>query len=78
MSRAPRVSVLVFPGTWSERDFAHVAGLLGWEARPTFSELVREMVRVIALSITVVTLALRILRKFSRIRSNTTTDSLTE
>jgi phosphoribosylformylglycinamidine synthase I len=33
MSRAPRVSVLVFPGTWSERDFAHVAGLLGWEAR---------------------------------------------
>jgi phosphoribosylformylglycinamidine synthase len=25
--------VLVFPGTWSERDFAHVAGLLGWEAR---------------------------------------------
>lgn len=33
MSRAPRVAVLVFPGTWSERDFAHVAGLLGWEAR---------------------------------------------
>lgn len=33
MSRAPRVSVLVFPGTWSERDFAHVASLLGWEAR---------------------------------------------
>jgi phosphoribosylformylglycinamidine synthase len=25
--------VLVFPGTWSDRDFAHVAGLLGWEAR---------------------------------------------
>jgi phosphoribosylformylglycinamidine synthase len=25
--------VLVFPGTWSERDFAHVAGeVLGWEA----------------------------------------------
>lgn len=33
MSRAPRVAVVVFPGTWSERDFAHVAGLLGWEAR---------------------------------------------
>ena len=33
MSRAPRVAVLVFPGTWSDRDFVHVAGLLGWEAR---------------------------------------------
>lgn len=33
MSRAPRVAVVVFPGTWSEHDFAHVAGLLGWEAR---------------------------------------------
>ena len=33
MSRAPRVSVLVFPGTWSERDFAHVGGLLGWDVR---------------------------------------------
>lgn len=33
MSRSPRVAVVVFPGTWSERDFAHVAGLLGWEAR---------------------------------------------
>ena len=33
MSRSPRVAVIVFPGTWSERDFAHVAGLLGWEAR---------------------------------------------
>jgi phosphoribosylformylglycinamidine synthase I len=30
---APRVAVAVFPGTWSERDFAHVAGILGWEAR---------------------------------------------
>ena len=30
----PRVTVAVFPGTWSERDFAHVAGaVLGWEAR---------------------------------------------
>jgi phosphoribosylformylglycinamidine synthase len=33
VSRSPRVAVLVFPGTWSDRDFAHVAGLLGWEAR---------------------------------------------
>ena len=33
MSRSPRVAVLVFPGTWSDRDFAHVADLLGWEAR---------------------------------------------
>jgi phosphoribosylformylglycinamidine synthase len=30
----PRVSVVVFPGTWSERDFVHVAGdVLGWHAR---------------------------------------------
>jgi phosphoribosylformylglycinamidine synthase len=30
----PRVTVAVFPGTWSERDFMHVAGsVLGWEAR---------------------------------------------
>jgi phosphoribosylformylglycinamidine synthase I len=33
VSRSPRVAVLVFPGTWSDRDFGHVAGLLGWEAR---------------------------------------------
>jgi len=33
VSRGPRVAVAVFPGTWSERDFAHAAGLLGWEAR---------------------------------------------
>ena len=33
MSGAPRVAILVFPGTWSERDFAHVATLLGWRAR---------------------------------------------
>ena len=33
MSRSPRVAVLVFPGTWSDRDFAHVAGLIGWDAR---------------------------------------------
>jgi len=30
----PRVAVVVFPGTWSERDFAHVAEVvLGWEHR---------------------------------------------
>jgi len=30
----PRVAVVVFPGTWSERDFAHVATeVLGWEHR---------------------------------------------
>jgi phosphoribosylformylglycinamidine synthase len=29
---APRISVVVFPGTWSERDFAHVAGVIGWRA----------------------------------------------
>jgi phosphoribosylformylglycinamidine synthase len=30
----PRVTVVVFPGTWSERDFAHVAEhVLGWQAR---------------------------------------------
>jgi phosphoribosylformylglycinamidine synthase I len=31
---APRLAVVVFPGTWSERDFAHVAtAVLGWDAR---------------------------------------------
>ena len=30
---APRVAVAVFPGTWSERDFLHVGGLLGWDVR---------------------------------------------
>jgi phosphoribosylformylglycinamidine synthase subunit PurQ / glutaminase len=29
----PRLAVVVFPGTWSERDFVHVAEVLGWEAR---------------------------------------------
>ena len=30
----PRVAVVVFPGTWSERDFAHVAtDVLGWDHR---------------------------------------------
>ena len=30
----PRLAVVVFPGTWSERDFAHVAGtVLGWDVR---------------------------------------------
>ncbi len=33
MSRGPRVAVVVFPGTWSERDFTHAASLLGWEAQ---------------------------------------------
>jgi phosphoribosylformylglycinamidine synthase len=28
------VAVVVFPGTWSERDFVHVADLVGWDARP--------------------------------------------
>ena len=32
----PRIAVAVFPGTWSERDFIHVAELLGWEARPVW------------------------------------------
>ncbi|MDP9273170.1 MAG: phosphoribosylformylglycinamidine synthase subunit PurQ [Chloroflexota bacterium] len=30
---APRIAIIVFPGTWSERDFAHVAELLDWEPR---------------------------------------------
>ncbi len=30
----PRIAVVVFPGTWSERDFAHVASdVLGWQPR---------------------------------------------
>jgi phosphoribosylformylglycinamidine synthase subunit PurQ / glutaminase len=34
VSAPPRVAVVVFPGTWSERDFAHVAEtVLGWRAR---------------------------------------------
>ncbi|HSM38536.1 MAG TPA: phosphoribosylformylglycinamidine synthase subunit PurQ, partial [Candidatus Limnocylindrales bacterium] len=33
MSHGPRVAVAVFPGTWSERDFLHVAPLIGWDAR---------------------------------------------
>jgi phosphoribosylformylglycinamidine synthase len=28
-----RLAVIVFPGTWSERDFAHAAGVLDWESR---------------------------------------------
>jgi glutamate 5-kinase len=43
-----------------------------------FIPLVREITPVMALSMTSGTLALRILRKFSRTRSNTTTDSFTE
>lgn len=34
VSSPPRVAVAVFPGTWSERDFLHVAEtVLGWNAR---------------------------------------------
>jgi phosphoribosylformylglycinamidine synthase I len=34
VARRPRIAIVVFPGTWSERDFAHVAGeVLGWEPR---------------------------------------------
>ena len=33
MSRGPRVAVVVFPGTWSERDFVDAAPAVGWEAR---------------------------------------------
>jgi len=34
MARSPRVAVAVFPGTWSERDFVHVAeSVLGWKAQ---------------------------------------------
>ena len=29
----PRIAVLVFPGTWSERDFMDTAGALGWQAQ---------------------------------------------
>ena len=36
MSRGARIAVVVFPGTWSERDFLHVGGLLGWDARPVW------------------------------------------
>lgn len=33
-TRRPRVAVAVFPGTWSERDFEHVASrVLEWETR---------------------------------------------
>ncbi len=33
---APRVAVVVFPGTWSDRDFLHVADIIGWEAHPVW------------------------------------------
>ena len=29
----PRIAIVVFPGTWSERDFAHVAATLSWQPR---------------------------------------------
>jgi len=33
LASRPHVAVAVFPGTWSERDFVHVAeSVLGWEA----------------------------------------------
>jgi phosphoribosylformylglycinamidine synthase len=33
VAERPRVAVVVFPGTWSERDFVHVAReVLGWQA----------------------------------------------
>ncbi len=34
VAHRPNVAVVVFPGTWSERDFAHVASdVLGWDVR---------------------------------------------
>ena len=33
IAAAPRIVVVVFPGTWSERDFVDVADALGWHAR---------------------------------------------
>jgi len=32
----PRIAVVVFPGTWSDRDFLDVAPLVGWDARPVW------------------------------------------
>jgi phosphoribosylformylglycinamidine synthase I len=32
----PRVAVVVFPGTWSDRDFLDIAPLVGWDARPVW------------------------------------------
>jgi phosphoribosylformylglycinamidine synthase len=29
---APRIAVVAFPGTWSERDFLDVASVMGWRA----------------------------------------------
>jgi phosphoribosylformylglycinamidine synthase len=33
MAARPRVAIVVFPGTWSDRDFLDVAQVVGWEAR---------------------------------------------
>jgi phosphoribosylformylglycinamidine synthase subunit PurQ / glutaminase len=34
VTSSPTVAIVVFPGTWSERDFAHVAeSVLGWQVR---------------------------------------------
>ena len=45
VARRPHVAVAVFPGTWSERDFAHVARtVLGWTPEHSFEALVHQMV----------------------------------
>ena len=31
-SAGPRIGIVVFPGTWSERDFVDVAASIGWQA----------------------------------------------
>lgn len=37
VAASPRIEVIVFPGTWSERDFAHVAdAVLGWSSTLTW------------------------------------------
>jgi len=37
VAHRPRIAVAVFPGTWSERDFIHVASeVLGWDAYPVW------------------------------------------
>lgn len=41
MTHAPKIAVVVFPGTWSERDFAAVAADLGWQARMVWHAEVR-------------------------------------
>jgi len=37
VAHRPRIAVAVFPGTWSERDFIHVASeVLGWDPYPVW------------------------------------------